>query len=67
MGLVKPEVKFEQGKLLIKAEHAVDTDGDGKPSAEVSVGLKLDAAEVVSEIAKKDLPWLEALIAQLKV
>lgn len=63
----KPEVKFEAGNLLIKAGYSVDVDNDGVQSAYVGLDVKLNAAEVVSEIAKKDLPWLEALIATLKV
>lgn len=60
------KVNFEKGKLEIAATQSVDTDHDGKSAAEVSILVKLDAAEVVSEIAKKDLPWLEALISQIK-
>lgn len=62
----KPQIKFEGGKLHVSASHTVDTDGDGKPAGTVSVSAELDAAEVISEVAKKDLPWLEALIAQIK-
>jgi len=64
---MKPEVVFEEGKLNVSFSHAVDADHDGKPSAEVAVSAKLDAAEVVSEIAKKDMTWLENLIKTLKV
>ena len=64
--MMKPEVKFEQGMLLVSAGYAVDADADGKPSAELALQAKLNAAEVVSEIAKKDLPWLEAILAQIK-
>jgi len=63
----KPEVKFEAGQLVIKAGYSVDADKDGIDSAYVGLDIKLSAAEVISEVAKKDLPWLEALLATLKV
>lgn len=65
--MVKPEVTFVKGILEVKAAAQVDTDADGKPSLKLGLDLELDAAEIVSEIAKKDLPWLEALVSQLKV
>ena len=64
---MKPAVKFENGQLTLQASHKVDADNDGKTSAEISLEVKLDAAEVISEVAKKDLPWLQALIATIKV
>lgn len=63
---MKPEVKFENGKLSIAVAYTVDADADGKASAELALQAKLDAAEIVSEIAKKDMTWLENLLAQLK-
>lgn len=64
---MKPQITFEAGKLNIQVAHVIDTDGDGKAAAEIAVQAKLDAAEVISEIAKKDMPWLENLLASLKV
>ena len=64
---MKPEIKFAEGILHVDATQTTDFDHDGKPSAKIVVGVELNAAEVVSEIAKKDMAWLETLLAQLKV
>lgn len=61
-----PEIKFEEGKLQISVSHTVDADQDGKASAKVSLQAEVDAAEVISEIAKKDMGWLETLLLKLK-
>lgn len=63
---MKPEMKFVDGMFVVRAAYAVDTDADQKPAAQIALELKLDAAEAISEVAKTDLPWLEALIGQLK-
>lgn len=60
------ELKFENGKLVVRLSGAVDADKDGKKSVEAEASIKIDAAEAVSEIARKDLPWLEAIISQHK-
>lgn len=64
---MKPVIKFENGMLLISANYKVDGDKDGKSAGEVVLDIKLDAAEVVSEITKKDYAWLEVLLKQIKV
>lgn len=61
-----PVVKFEAGKLLIKAGASIDTDKDTKAAAKVSIDIELDPAEVISEIAKKDMPLLETILKQVK-
>ena len=61
----KPELKFEDGKLKIKMEAGLDGDKDGKMAVMGSIMLDIDPVEAVTEIAKKDLPWLQALVAQL--
>jgi len=63
---MKPEIKFEEGKLKVAAAYAVNTDGDEKVAANIAVQVELDAAEIISEIAKKDYPWLEAILAGIK-
>ena len=62
----KPTMKFVEGKLLVEAAAQVDSDKDQKPALVAKMQLEIDAAEAVSEIAKKDLPWLEALLTQIK-
>jgi hypothetical protein len=62
----KPEIKFEDGKLILKAGYAIDADQDQKAAAKIDLVVELDPAEIVSEIAKKDLGWLDALIAKIK-
>jgi len=59
-------LKFEDGKLVVNLSGGVDADKDGKKSIEADAVVKIDAAEAVSEIAKKDLPWLEAVLKQVK-
>lgn len=64
-------MSYENGVLKVKAAHSaqVDKDGDAKPSLKVSgqVEMELDAYEAVTEIAKKDLPFLESIIKAQKV
>lgn len=62
---MKPELKFEGGKLLVKAAHAVDTDKDGVSAVEAAIELKIDALEAITEIAKKDLPFLKAILEKV--
>lgn len=68
---MKPEIKYEAGVVTasVKLAHAVDADQDGKPSLAVSadVNVQLDAIEVISEIAKKDYPLVEAILKSIKV
>lgn len=68
---MKPELKYEAGVLTVKTNVAkvVDADQDGKASLKVSADLAVeaDAVEVVSEIAKKDYPLVEAILKSIKV
>lgn len=63
----KPEIKIADGKLLVKASHSVDADADGKAAGSIAVELSLDLVEVLSEVVKKDMPLVEAILKQLKV
>jgi hypothetical protein len=63
---MKPEIKFEDGLLKVNAAYVLDVDVDGKQSAKIAVQVELNPTEVISEIAKKDLPWLEAILAGIK-
>lgn len=62
----KPVLKFEGGKLSTEIKLVIDADVDGKPAVQAAIQIEIDAAEAISEIAKKDLPWLEAILSQLK-
>lgn len=64
---MKPVIKFENGMLSISVVQKVDGDKDGKAAGELKLDVLLDAAEVVSEITKKDYAWLEVLLKQIKV
>lgn len=68
---MKPELKYEEGVLTVEANLStqVDADKDGKPSVVVSapIALKIDAAEAVTEIAKKDMPLIESILKNLKL
>lgn len=66
--MVKPEIKFQAGKLEIAVKGlALDADKDGLESVAAEVKVVVDAAEVIGEILKKDISWLNAIIAQIKV
>lgn len=61
---MKPEIKYEDGKIVATASVAVDADKDGKPSVSASVVVEIDAMEAVNEIIKKEIPeWLKNLLA----
>lgn len=63
---MKPGVKItEDKKIEIDLAGAYDGNEDGQPSVEAGVSVKLDAAELVQELAKKDLPWLNGIIASV--
>lgn len=53
---MKPEIKLEGDKLLMKVAESkvVDTDGDGQAAAKVSLALELeiDGTEVLAELMK---------------
>ncbi len=65
--MTKPVMEFKDGQLHVSASHVVDAVADGKASASINVSVVLNPAEVISEIAKKDMALLEALLAQVKV
>lgn len=61
---MKPEIKYENGKIVAKASTMVDTDKDGQAAITASVVVEIDAAEAVGEIIKNEVPeWLKKLIA----
>lgn len=62
---MKPEYKFENGKLIAKFGAGVDADKDAVMSAEIALELKIDVLEAMTEIAKTDLPWLKEIIGKL--
>lgn len=64
---MQSKLKFENGKLIVSAEHAQDGDGDGKSSVKAKVEVEIDPVEVVGEIMKKDLSFLESIVAAKKL
>ncbi len=61
---MKPEIKYENGKIVAKASTMVDADKDGQAALTASVVVEIDAAEAVGEIIKNEVPeWLKKLIA----
>jgi len=62
-GLMKPELKYENGKLVAKAAVGVDTDKDGQNAIGAEVVVYVDAKEAVAEIIKSGAPdWLKAML-----
>lgn len=62
---MKPELKYEDGKLIASAAVGVDSDKDGQLAAGVEVKMFLDAKEAVAEIIKQEIPeWLKNLISK---
>lgn len=60
---MKPELKYQDGKLIAAAVAGVDTDKDGIMSAGVKVEMYIDAQEAVNEIIKQEVPaWLKELV-----
>jgi hypothetical protein len=60
---MKPEIKFENGKLVASVKVGVDVDNDGINSVGADVTIYLDAKEVVTEIIKTEIPsWLKDLL-----
>ena len=61
---MKPQITYENGKLVAKASVGVDTDKDGINAVAASVTVEIDAKEAVTEIIKNEVPeWLKNLIA----
>ncbi len=65
--MTKPEISMENGMLLVKAGIAIDSDKDGVAAGKVQLAVELNAAEVVAEIAKKDMPLVEMILKQVKI
>lgn len=62
---MKPEIKYENGKIVAKAAVGVDTDKDGAFAVSAAVEVQIDAVEAVNEIIKNEVPaWLKDLIAK---
>ena len=62
---MKPEIKYEDGKLIAKMEVGVDKNEDGQMSAGAEVKMYIDAKEAVEEIISQGVPeWLKNLIDQ---
>ena len=59
----KPQIKVEDGKVILGGVGSYDGNEDGKASLEMDVAMKIDAAELILELAKVDLPWLNSLVA----
>lgn len=63
---MKPELKYENGKLIAKASVGIDTDKDGEMSAGMSAEMFIDAKEAVAEIVKQGIPqWMKDLLAKV--
>lgn len=65
--MVKPEMKFENGKIVVSVSAQLDTDKDGVPSAETSLVQKIDLAEAVNEAFKTDAQWVIDLVGKLGI
>lgn len=59
----KPSIKVEDGKVIIGGSGLYDGNEDGKASIELGMSAKVDAAQLILELAKVDLPWLNSLVA----
>lgn len=61
---MKPELKYENGKLMVKAAVGVDADKDAVNSVELALEISIDAMEAVNEMIKGEVPqWLKDLVA----
>lgn len=62
---MKPEITYQDGKIIAKASVGVDTDKDGAFAVSASMEVQIDAVEAVNEIIKNEVPaWLKDLIAK---
>jgi len=64
---MKPELKYEAGAIEISMSGGLDKDGDGKQSVSGKMEIKVELYELINEVSKKDMPLLEAMIAQIKL
>lgn len=60
-------MEFKDGKLLASGDMGIDGNKDGEMSMKVAAQVEIDAAEAIEEIARKDMPWLKALLSKLGV
>ncbi len=61
---MKPQIKYEGGKIFAQGIAALDSDKDGKAAVTIAVEVQIDAMEAVSEIIKNEVPeWLKTLLA----
>lgn len=62
---MKPELKYEDGKLIAKVAVGLDTDKDGENAVGADVLIYIDAKEAFAEILKQELPsWLKDLLSK---
>ena len=60
---MKPELKYENGKLLAKTEVGIDTDKDGQNAVGAKFEMYIDGKEAVAEIIKSGVPqWLKDML-----
>ena len=60
---MKPELKYEDGKLKAKIEVGVDSDKDGILAAGLASEFFIDAKEALNEIFKSGIPeWAKKII-----
>lgn len=60
---MKPELKYEEGKIKAKIAVGVDSDKDGVFSAGITSEFFIDAKEAVSEVFKSGIPdWAKKII-----
>lgn len=63
---MKPELKYENGKLIAKGSVGIDTDKDGEFSVGLSAEMFIDAKEAVAEIIKAGIPqWMKDLLEKV--
>lgn len=62
----KPAFKVENGIVSVEMSAGYDGDKDGKSSVKGSLSVEIDAYELVTEVAKKDMPMLELIMKQVK-
>lgn len=63
MGLGKPQLKYEEGKLKASFSAGLDMDKDGQSSVGAEINVFIDAKEAVAEIVKDGAPdWLKDLL-----
>lgn len=60
------KIEMKDGKVHVTLQTGLDKDKDGNMSLEADMVLKLNPAELINEIAKKDMALLEAILKQVK-